>query len=88
MGTADGTSVAAPIIASVFALAGNATQPQGGEALWRARPHHLHPITSGHIAGCPPSLKGTYLCTAGTGQFKTYSGPTGWGTPDWGIADF
>jgi hypothetical protein len=85
-GTADGTSVAAPIIASVFALAGNAAQQRAGRKFWHSA-HHLHAVTSGQIANCPPSLKGSYLCAAGTGQFKTYSGPTGWGTPN-GIADF
>ena len=47
----------------------------------------LHPVTSGTDGKCPPSLAGSYLCTAGTGQFGTYSGPTGWGTPN-GIGAF
>jgi hypothetical protein len=32
-------------------------------------------------------LDGTYLCSAGTGQFGTYAAPTGWGTPN-GIGAF
>jgi subtilase family serine protease len=89
-GTADGTSVAAPIIASVFALAGDASAQEGGRKFWhlrRKRSHGLHYVMTGQIANCPPSLQGTYLCTAGTNQFETYSSPAGWGTPN-GIAAF
>jgi hypothetical protein len=32
--------------------------------------------------GFDGSCSGEYLCTAGTKQFKTYSGPGGWGTPN------
>ncbi len=88
--TADGTSVSAPIIAGAFALAGDATRQQGGRRFWRlrrSREHDLHYISSGQIAGCPPSLLGTYLCSAGTNQFETYSAPAGWGTPN-GIGAF
>ena len=38
---------------------------------------HLNAITSGNDGSCG----GSYLCTAGTNQFKTYSGPAGWDTP-------
>lgn len=72
-----GTSVATPIIASVYALAGS---PQTGtnpaeypydNAL--ANPALLNDPTSGNDGTCTPA----YLCTAGTG----YDGPTGLGAP-------
>jgi subtilase family serine protease len=85
-----GTSVASPIVAGVFALAGNATKQDGGKIFWtlskRKLQEGLHVISSG-TDDCPPRLGGSYLCTAGTGDFGTYSGPTGWGTPN-GIGAF
>jgi len=67
-----GTSVAAPIIASVYALAGNSATvtpayPYGHTSA-------LFDVTSGSNGNCG----GSYLCTAGPG----YDGPTGLGTPD------
>jgi subtilase family serine protease len=86
-----GTSIATPIVAGAFALAGNATQQDGGRTFWTLTNNLLekdmHVISSGTDDSCPPSLAGSYLCTAGTGQYKTYSGPTGWGTPN-GIGAF
>ncbi len=86
-----GTSLATPIIASAFALAGNSTKQDGGKVFWtlseKQRKSDTHSITTGTDDDCPASLKGTYLCTAGTGQFGSYSGPTGWGTPN-GIGAF
>jgi subtilase family serine protease len=71
-----GTSVSSPIIASVYALAGNA-----GKVTYGSYPYShtgsLYDVTSGSNGSC-----GTYLCTAGTG----YDGPTGLGTPDGGGA--
>jgi hypothetical protein len=68
-----GTSAAAPIIGSMYALAGNpssantlASYPYGDVAA-------LNDITSGSNGSC----SGSYLCTAGPG----YDGPTGLGTP-------
>jgi hypothetical protein len=85
-----GTSVATPIIAGAFALAGNATKQDGGKTFWaltdKKRQEDLHVISSG-TDDCPPRIRGSYLCTAGTGEFGTYSGPTGWGTPN-GIGAF
>jgi subtilase family serine protease len=70
-----GTSVSAPIIASVYALAGN-----GGSYDGVAMPYtlgrqgtNLFDVTSGRNGSCRRS----YLCTAGPG----YDGPTGLGTP-------
>ncbi|MBV8067241.1 MAG: peptidase S8 [Candidatus Eremiobacteraeota bacterium] len=77
-----GTSAASPTIAAVYALAGNASSQDAAKALWKlkawARRHELHEITSGNNGSCSP----TYLCTAGTHEYKTYAGPTGWGTPN------
>ena len=85
--TVGGTSVATPLIASVYALAGNATSQQGGKELWtltnQQREKYLHYISEGSDGNCG----GSYLCTAGTGQYGTYSGPAGWGTPN-GVGAF
>jgi len=71
-----GTSVASPIIASVYALAGT---PKAGTYPARypyANSSQLFDIVAGtnSFTGCNPN----YLCTAGPG----YDGPTGLGTPD------
>ncbi len=67
-----GTSVASPIIASVYALDGNA-----GSVTYGSYPYShtssLNDVTSGSNGSCG----GSYLCTAGPG----YDGPTGLGTP-------
>jgi subtilase family serine protease len=84
-----GTSVASPIVAGVFALAGDATKQNGGKIFWttdKKRHEDLHVINNG-TNGCPPGLRGSYLCIAGTEEFGSYSGPTGWGTPN-GIGAF
>jgi subtilase family serine protease len=77
-----GTSVASPMNAGIFALAGNASTQNAGENFWKltgkARKHDLHYISSGNDGTCG----GSYLCTAGTKQFGEYSGPAGWGTPN------
>ena len=73
-----GTSLAAPLIASVYALTGNAASLNAGSAPY-GNPGALHDVTSGSNGNCG----GSYLCTAGAG----YDGPTGLGTPN-GIAAF
>jgi len=77
-----GTSVASPINAGVFGLAGNASSQTAAKAFWSARSHkrnkNLHYISSGADGSCDSS----YLCTAGTKQYHTYAGPIGWGTPN------
>ncbi len=86
-----GTSLATPIIASTFALAGDSTKQDGGKVFWTLSKKQLekdiHAITTGSVEHCPRKFKGTYLCAAGTGQFGSYSAPTGWGTPK-GIGAF
>lgn len=76
-----GTSEAAPLNAGVFGLAGNATSQTAGEKFWtlttKQRSADLWVISSGNDGSCSP----TYLCKAGTHEYKTYSGPAGWGTP-------
>jgi hypothetical protein len=93
-----GTSVASPIIASMFALAGgshNVAYP--AETLY-SHPSLLHDVTSGgngqcddiYSSGCSGSLsspfdcgQGVLICNAASG----YDGPSGVGTPN-GIAGF
>ena len=72
-----GTSVASPIIASTYALAGNA--PSAGLGFPYSHASDLFDVTSGSNGNC----SGLYLCTAGPG----YDGPTGLGTPD-GVSGF
>jgi len=74
-----GTSVASPIIASVYALAGNTATLTYGSSSYSAPIGSLNDITSGNNGSCG----GTYLCSAGAG----YDGPTGNGTPS-GTAAF
>ena len=71
-----GTSLSSPLIASVFALAGDSVTY--GERVYQ-NPGKLYDITSGSNGSC----NGSYLCTAGPG----YDGITGLGTPN-GIGDF
>ncbi len=88
--TVGGTSIGSPLLGGVYALAGNAKTHQSGKAFWtlsKTKLKDLHAITEGTVDGCPPGLKSKYLCKAGTGQYKTYSGPAGWGTPK-GIGAF
>lgn len=84
--TVGGTSVSSPLVAGMFALAGNSAKQNGGENLWKLTKTELkkdlHYITSGDVKHCPSRLSGTYLCDAGTKQFGEYSGPAGWGTPN------
>jgi subtilase family serine protease len=72
-----GTSVASPIIASVYALAGNASSVGYGSYPYSHAP--LYDVLSGSNGSCG----GSYLCTAAAG----YDGPTGLGTPN-GIGAF
>lgn len=74
-----GTSASSPIIASVYALAGNAkTIASNASGIW-ANHSSLNDVTSGSNGTCSIS----YICNAGVG----YDGPTGWGTPN-GVSNF
>ena len=80
--TAYGTTVSMAVNAGVFGLAGNASSQNAAEHFWtmskKKRNKELHYISMGNDGSCG----GEYLCTAGTKQFGTYSGPAGWGTPN------
>lgn len=67
-----GTSVASPIIGSVYALAGNTGTITYGSFPY-SHTSSLNDVTSGSNGSCG----GSYLCTAGVG----FDGPTGLGTP-------
>ncbi|MBA2679256.1 MAG: S8 family serine peptidase [Ktedonobacteraceae bacterium] len=66
-----GTSASSPMIASIYALAGNAAKVDGAYLYHHAA--NLNDITSGNNGSCPFDL----LCTAKKG----YDGPTGLGSP-------
>lgn len=72
-----GTSVASPITASVYALAGNAASVKYGSQPY-SHTGSLNDVTSGSNGSC-----GSALCTAGPG----WDGPTGLGTPN-GVGAF
>lgn len=75
-----GTSVASPLVASVYALAGNAASLDAAQSVWQhGGTSALNDVTSGSNGTCSIS----YICNAGPG----YDGPTGWGTPN-GTAAF
>jgi subtilase family serine protease len=67
-----GTSVSSPIIASVYALAGNAASVTYGSYSY-SHTSSLNDVTSGSNGSC-----GNLLCNATTG----WDGPTGNGTPN------
>jgi subtilase family serine protease len=71
-----GTSVAAPLMASVYALAGNAAATAYPASYPYGNPSALFDVTSGSNGTC--LLSPAYFCNAGTG----YDGPTGLGTPN------
>jgi subtilase family serine protease len=76
-----GTSASTPIIAGIFAKAGNGASINGPEHLWQNRTH-FYDITSGNnlyapvTGACASSVH--YICYAGAG----YDGPTGLGSPN------
>lgn len=68
-----GTSASSPIIAGVYALAGNAASVVRGSYPY-SQTAALNDVTSGSNGSCG----GSNLCTAGSG----WDGPTGNGTPN------
>ena len=72
-GTVGGTSASAPIIAAVYALAGNGASTTYGSYPY-SHTSGLFDVTSGSNGSCG----GIYLCTGKPG----YDGPTGLGTPN------
>jgi subtilase family serine protease len=77
-GVVGGTSASAPIVAGVYALAGNGSSVSYGSFPY-SHASSLFDVTSGSNGRCSPA----YLCTSGAG----YDGPTGLGTPN-GTAAF
>ena len=77
-----GTSESSPMIAAVFALAGN-NGDGGNNAADSIYTHtgNLYEVTASSNGTCTPPAADSVLCTA-TGAANTYNGPTGWGTPD------
>jgi subtilase family serine protease len=69
-----GTSVAAPVVAAVYALAGNGASI-ATPAYAYAHSNSLFDVTGGSNSS---TCNGSYLCAAITG----YDGPTGLGTPN------
>jgi len=67
-----GTSLSAPLIAGVYALAGNGSSTSYGSYPY-AHTSSLFDVVSGSNGGC-----GSYLCNGGPG----YDGPSGLGTPN------
>ncbi len=70
-----GTSASSPMLAAMYALAGNAGNTPADDIYTHTG--DFFDVTTGNNGSCSPA----YLCTAETG----YDGPTGIGTPD-GIA--
>jgi subtilase family serine protease len=77
--TFGGTSAAAPIIAGVFALAGNNHDVNDGGYVWAHHNGGFNDVTSGSNGDCDTSR----WCWARRG----WDGPTGWGTPH-GVSAF
>ncbi|PWU24967.1 MAG: peptidase S8 [Candidatus Rokuibacteriota bacterium] len=73
-----GTSLAAPLVAAVYALAGNGASTTYGSFPY-SHTSSLFDVTSGSNGTCSPS----YLCTAGSG----FDGPSGLGAPS-GVGGF
>lgn len=72
-----GTSVGAPAVAAMYAVAGNAQRILGAQSLYTASRNSLNDVTSGNNGVCV----GVTLCTATIG----YDAPSGNGTP-WGVS--
>jgi subtilase family serine protease len=72
--TVGGTSLSAPLIAAVYALAGNARSATYPASIPYAHTSSLHDVTTGSNGSCG----GTTMCKGATG----YDGPTGVGTPN------
>jgi subtilase family serine protease len=70
---AGGTSIGSPLIAAIYALAGNATTVVAGSYPY-AHSNALNPV----VQGSNDFFCDSYLCQAGPG----YNGPTGMGTPN------
>jgi subtilase family serine protease len=70
--TVGGTSLAAPLVAGVYGLAGN-----GAATSYSSYPYAHSGSLFDVVSGSNGSCSGSYLCTSGPG----FDGPTGLGTP-------
>jgi subtilase family serine protease len=77
--TFGGTSAASPIVAAVFALAGNTADVADGSYVWQHHRGGVNDVTYGSNGSCST----TRWCEAHYG----WDGPTGWGTPK-GVSAF
>jgi subtilase family serine protease len=68
-----GTSLAAPLLAAIYAHAGITSGQQNAVPYARHTTENMHDVTSGSTAAC-----GSYLCQGQAG----YDGPTGLGSPN------
>jgi hypothetical protein len=81
-----GTSLSAPLVAAMFALAGNTHSRHGAMEVWKNR-RYLTDVTEGNnlyapvTGSCASAVR--YICVAGPG----YDGPSGLGTPN-GVGAF
>jgi hypothetical protein len=76
-----GTSVSSPLIAAVYALAGNPAPNSYPASYLYAHTSDFFDVTRGGNGSCEPDRQ--YLCQGEKG----YDAPTGWGTPN-GISGF
>jgi hypothetical protein len=72
-----GTSLASPLIAGMYARAGNHTSPFDFYTHALADPSIFDDVSGGSTRGCTTSTDITHLCTAAAG----WDGPTGLGVP-------
>jgi subtilase family serine protease len=77
-GAFGGTSVATPIISSMYALAGNSPGTGVPASSLYANQSALSPVTSGSDGTCPSNTQ--YFCNAAD-SVNGYNGPSGLGTP-------
>jgi subtilase family serine protease len=76
-----GTSLSSPLIAGMFALAGNAATRHGATEIWAKHTAFNDVVTGSNVnlrVSGPCASSVAYICKAGKG----YDGPTGWGTPN------
>jgi hypothetical protein len=75
-----GTSLAAPMIAAMIGLAGNASSLHGAKEIWERHESLIGVLKGTNVfvpvtGACASSVR--YICVARQG----YDGPAGWGTP-------
>lgn len=81
-----GTSAATPIIAAMYALAGNPAANTYPVSYLYQSPSDLTHVTSGNDGTCESSR--LYLCNAADSLSNGYNGPTGFGTPNGDLTPF